>query len=428
MRKLIIMVLPILCFVFLSGNAYSQEAKWSANFGPTGVDGTVKAIIQWGDSTVIAGNINSLPGSSYSSEFVIYDNIDKSWHLIKNGPDGEIRALAVTDNGELIIGGDFSFTYAGQTMANICKYDKQGNWSTLSGDANDFVVGSVNALLWHDSTLYLGGEFINPFPAFAVWDESFGFKSPPNHLQGFFNPEPVVNAITYSESHGDKIYIGGEFIFAEGETPGINVARVDLSTFAFEAIGLEVLGPVYSLYTNNDVYYQDKLVVGGEFHEVVTDNELPEHELCQNIIVFDVVTNTYDSLSGGVNGPVYSISKYDEANHLNDAILVGGAFDSTAATFSGPIARWDEGAGGAWIEYNDFMESGILYALDVGRTWITPGGDFESLNDSIKVSNIFSFKKHYLDKWKPFGDGLANSNDLTRLFVNDVAVDDVGNA
>jgi hypothetical protein len=178
---------------FSHGFAQNDNDLWARNFGPVGVSGTVKAMKQWGDTLVIAGDIaGARQTAAFSPGFVMFDLVDRNWKLqsgVQMDFGDEVRAVEVMPNGDLVIGGDFSFRSHETTLEHIAVYRKDGTWGTLSGDTSDFCDGPVNALLEYDGRLYIGGEFFEIGNVdtiftglFAIWDEN----------EGFLGSEPAV--------------------------------------------------------------------------------------------------------------------------------------------------------------------------------------------------------------------------------------------
>lgn len=150
-------------------NAYSL-VKWDGASWSVLGSGDIRALIVFDDgfgdgAALIAG------GSSFYVDEVQFQRIAKwdgaSWSQLGSGVDGDIRALAVFDDGSgegraLYAGG--SFTAAGEAKANRIARWNGVEWSPLEAG----VSGSVASLTVFDdgagSALYVGGNFFTVLP------------------------------------------------------------------------------------------------------------------------------------------------------------------------------------------------------------------------------------------------------------------------
>ena len=422
----------LICALLLTSSVSGQDddSLWSRNFGPVGVSGTVKALQHWGDSLVVAGNILGLRQTgAFSREFLIFDLVDRTWHLQKTGPlgtDAEIRALEVLPNGDLVIGGSFSFSSNGMTFDNIAVLHKDGSWSTLSGDSSDLCTGPVNALLRHDDRLYIGGEFDQIgdnetiiTELFAIWDESQGFLGTSNEPIGFvFDPDETaaVHAlmrVPFPSAEEHTVLAAGNFMRRPGDTLG-NVARIDISSRVVSSLSVpQTNGPVYALHRSGSYV----IFVGGKF-TIAGDSTV------SNCFIYAQNDGTYNTLGDGLNGPVYAFTSYA----LHTSPRFAGDFDSSGAVAVGSLPAWDRSSG-TW-ETSPLTVDGPIYAIEsiLGK-FLAVGGDFEYVGDSSRFHNVFMTQSpSQLNdslQWS-LGDGF-DSHIYSTVSGSDVAVDDSGN-
>ena len=436
-RRLILMF-AVLVFFPLAGQAQVGDSLWARNFGPTGVSGVVKVLVQWGDSLVVGGEISGLgSGSTTAREFAIFDLVDRSWHATQYGPSGsnaEVRAAAVLPNGDLVLGGDFNFARNGKTMTHLAVLGKDGTWSTLSGDSTDLFDGPVNALLEHDGRLYIGGEFFIvgepgstlPTPGFTVWDPEQGFLTSINGVLGgrySSSGSPIVHALEWVTNPGDHIYIGGDFRSAGSEEANcmarLNVATLDLTGLA--DFGID--GVVYALarpYVQS--FYFDELYIGGVFNFA---GGMP----ARNVVMYDHSEDTWEPLGEGVNGAVYSIRQ--PSNQIGN-MYFGGTFDSAGTLATGSLAKWIY-SNSTWSDIG-FPIAGDVYSIGPvdNRDFefrMPVGGDFDIVGDSLLFNNVFQWKLNASPDDSvlfSLGDGLFRSN-YSAGSVGGVAADSAGN-
>ncbi len=409
----------------LAASVKSQDSLWAANFGPTGVYGTVKTIESWGDSLVIGGQILGLPHSTFTAHnFVFFDLIDRSWHRPHLGPEGsgdEVRAVAEGPDGSLFIGGDFTFNVADTIFDNIAMLDKNGQWKTLMGGLNDGIDGPVNALLWHEGKLYIGGEFTSIdgqlSTAFAIWDPDTGFESPQGLLEGMAE-KVVIHDFAVSTAHGNHIYLGGDFVI-EGDTAiSISVGRFDVDDSQFKTVIGFPFGVVYTIHTEDSEEWQDRYVIGGEFTEFILDVQQGGPYSCSNIAVCNFIDSTVEVPAIGTNGPVYVVKPH--SSNMSQ-LLVGGEFDSANGEHTGPLARWTPSSD-SWSRYNpNIHDDDAVYAIsDYINARYTIGGDFKYIDDSALVNSLVQIHPLTPTNWWPMGDGLINDDGKTSI-VADVA-------
>lgn len=135
--------------------------------------------------------------------------------------DGPIWAIAVEEDGSVVVGGDF--TRVGEQPAmHVARWDGYG-WGPLESGVD----GSVRALhVLEDGRLLVGGSFSSaggaPAGGAAVWD---GARWTPlgEGLEGAWGGSPSVHAFTML---GGDVIAAGDFVASDGR-PLANVARFD---------------------------------------------------------------------------------------------------------------------------------------------------------------------------------------------------------
>jgi hypothetical protein len=174
------------------------------------------------------------------------------------GTNNEIRSIAIDQNGDLFVGGNFGS--AGGNAANrIAKWDGT-SWSALGNGTSGF----VQSILITDQFVYIGGNFTNAGEIIANriarWDVDKMEWSSLN--QGLSNN---VNSIA---TDGNYIYVGGQFTNAQNIPPIMDYVVNNIVRWSDEE-GWSPLGEGTDLGLSNLVntitFGQGKLFVGGSF-------------------------------------------------------------------------------------------------------------------------------------------------------------------
>ena len=153
-------------WLLLAGFAALARAQctpqWLPGDGVPGVVGnSVAAMVNWDPDgagpqapKVVLGGSFSAAGNVLASNIAAYDPATATWSALGSGMDGDVNALTVLPNGDLVAGGDF--TSAGGVAANRIARWSGSNWSAL-GSGMDSIVTALAML--PTGTLAVGGEF-----------------------------------------------------------------------------------------------------------------------------------------------------------------------------------------------------------------------------------------------------------------------------
>jgi hypothetical protein len=286
------------------------------------------------------------------------DNWDEVGHM---GPiNGNVYTILV-DGSDVYVGG--SFTNAGgiDEADNIARWD--GNaWHSLShnGSGNGAVQAPVYDILKVVSVFYVAGWFGNVYNSsggvidgssrLAKWDGT-AWSSADGDTTSALNGN-VSDLAVYSGS-SNYLYVAGEFTDANGIAAADKIARLNLDTNTWEALGADSGGDgsidnwVLSVAVDsNGVVY-----AGGFF----TDAD--EVTAADRIAKWDSVNDWQAMGNSALNGIVGSIA-IDSANN----VYAGGNFyDAAGIPEADYIAKWNgstwsalggNGAGGGAITTN----------------------------------------------------------------------------
>lgn len=325
------------------------SGMWIDHFGgEQGLDGVVTAIAVTDSGDVYVG------GSFTEAGGVVVNHIAKwtgtSWEGLGSGLNDSVEDIVISSTGALIVGGHF--TEAGGQEARFVAQWNGERWEPLEG-----VHHLVYALAANDTALFAGGSFgtTNQGPAsrLATWTGTFwreigGGVECPCHVED----DAIVYALAMSQQ---GLYVGGSFLLAGGQ-PAKNIALWDGSSW--HPLGAGVGAP-YERVWSVAVSDSGVVYVGGDFTDAGG----------QGIPFVARWTGTnWEPLGGGVNGPVtaLAIGKAGE-------VYAGGYFAEAGGRPANNIALW---TGRSWEPLGSGVNDGV-WAMRVYDENVYVGGYFE---------------------------------------------------
>jgi hypothetical protein len=399
--------------------------RWSAMGG--GMNSRVLAIAARGDDVYVGGNF--IQAGGISAKYIAHWNdATQTWstvggELTNTSTSPEVDAIAIADNGDVYVGGDFEKA-GGVTVNNIARWDGS-SWHALStGTGGSF--HNVNAIAISGSDVYIGGKFVtaggNPYNNVARWNGSawYGLGG------GTGGVYPEVYAIAIN---GTSVYVGGSFVQVTDTTNGTqtvgHVAMWDGSVWSTLNGGLGSSGYVFSLAVGpNGIYAGGNFQTladgttsakrlarwaSGAWHPVDGSGFLGSDGVKSNVYAlafmgdqmylggfftgsnsgrtlnhigyYDISDNEWYALGNSVNGPVYALDSYQED------VYIGGNFTSAGGVKAVGIARWNQRTGewsslsGGVSGCSGFFMGGcqpVVYAIAVDGNDVYVGGDFTS--------------------------------------------------
>jgi hypothetical protein len=258
----------------------SYIAKWNgASWLPVGpgLGGAPHCFAEFDDGTG-GGPALYAGGGFVTAGFLLVSNIAKwdgrEWSALANGTHDAVFALAVFDDGSgdgpaLYAGG--RFTQASGTLANRVAKWNGIEWSAVGTGTN----GDVRALAVFDDgsgggpALFAGGRFTIaggvPANGIAKWDGSVWTALGTGLAGGDFNEILALDVFDDGSGRGAALYGGGDFTIAGGVVVN-GIARWDGAEWSALGDGVE-----NSIIVNAVVAFDDgagggsSLYIGGEF-------------------------------------------------------------------------------------------------------------------------------------------------------------------
>jgi len=357
----------------------------------------------------IAGNLGSVSGFSVNriaqwngqawSRLAVVDE-DGVEH---DGVNGPVYAAVEFDDGSgpaLYVGG--AFTSAGGITANrVARWDGSA-WSSLGVGAQNGVSGEVRALaVFDDGTgpaLYAAGWFVNAGGTaanrIAKWNGQAWSRLGTATHNGASNP--IFALAVHDDGSGSALFAAGQFTSAGGIAAN-RVARWNGQTWSSLGAGV-VYAPASGMTIVRAMTVFDDgtgpaLYVGGRFSSA---GAVSAH--CLARWRNQAWSNVGTDLLNGV-GPaseqtiIYALTSFED--EIGPALYVGGSFLTAGGSPSANIARWGCAGETAPMCPADFDSNNLIEVTDIFAflsDWFAdrPAADFDN-NGVREVADIFAF-------------------------------------
>ncbi len=305
-----------------------------------GANGTVySAVIQPDNKTVFVGDFNAY--DTVPRNCVERMNADGSLDTgflaspnsgIDNADGGVVTCVALSTNGNIYIGGDFT-SFNGTTRYSIARLTANGSLDTnfnpgigVTTQIAPNVPGTVSAMLLQpDGKVIIAGEFtaVN-----ATNRNNIARLNPDGSLDTSFDPgigpNNIINAMALQS--GGQIVIGGDFTALDGSNYSY-VARLNadgsLDTSFSTGLGPDRFVNAVAIQPNGQI------LIGGAFDTI---NLISSHSIAR--LNTDGSLDTSFSTGSGADNAVDAITLQTDGK-----ILIGGEFDSFNGTRRIGLAR-----------------------------------------------------------------------------------------
>jgi hypothetical protein len=316
-------------------------------------------------------------------------------------PNGPVNALLLHDT-TVILGGDFD--QLSPVTGSLVRLDSV---TAIHDPAFFKVNGPVYATTQDaDGNIYVGGRFTRV--GGQIVENIFRLKPDGSFDNSFVH---TVSGTVYAlHVHDSDIFIGGSFTKIDGEVRS-NFGGINLYTGLVNTCDPVVNGPVYCM-DYDPTGPVPMMVIGGQFNDVFGFNppNLAKIQLSTgyphtfNAVPWTAVPN--------LNGPVYAMKI------IGPLLYIAGEF-----TLFGPIPR--RGLAALFLQNGNLQPSnanviGEVYAMEFTASGIYIGGDFAQLGNTPR-SNLAKVDYNFaVQPWNPGTDGevrVIKEMDSTRFFV-----------
>lgn len=377
---------------------------WSDMAG--GVDYDVYAMKGVGNDTLYVGGAFNFAGGVEANYIAKYTVSTNTWSALNSGNpgvDGDVMTIASLGN-DLYLGGYFALA-GGVTVNGIAKYTPAtSTWSALNTGTigTDGTVGSI--VPYGNDTLYVGGSFsqagsvsANLVAKYTISTQTW--EALGGGLSG--DPSPFVNSMVIENGF---LYVGGQFANANGSIPVNRIAKFELATNTWSAMGFGTDSWSNQVYTL--AVLSGKLYVGGNFFRI---NDMAAHYLAS----YNLTNGSWSEVPASTAINTYQDYIFAMAV-LNDEIYVGGWFQYAAgirvnniAKYSPITSTWSALPGaepGVHLENNiGRISDADVASLQVVGSDLYIGGAFDRAGGII-ANNIVKFTPA-TGTWSALGEG-----------------------
>jgi uncharacterized delta-60 repeat protein len=312
------------------------ERDPSFNVGGTGANGILRATaVQEDGKILIAGDLNAYNGAAANGGITRLNTdgtLDTTFNPGGTGANNRVYAIALQEDGKIIIGGTFTGYNGVNANDYIARLNTDGTLDTSfnmgQGGANNFVYAvAVQA----DGKILIGGDF-TAYNGISIASDRILRLNTDGSLDTSFNhngagPSGTVYAIAVQED--GKILIAGNFITYNGVNASDRVARLNtdgsLDT-TFNMGGTGANSTVMALALQAD----GKILIGGSF---ITYDGLNASDKIACLNTDGTLDTSFNMGGTGANANVYAI-----AVQPNGKIIIGGDFN----VYNGDLSASDK--------------------------------------------------------------------------------------
>jgi hypothetical protein len=224
--------------------------------------GGVQCVAVLPDGDVLVGGRFTTAGRIAANSIARFHSATNTWSPLGTGVSGPshttVNAIAVLADGTAIAAGTFD-TAGGIAANNIARYNPStGEWSSLGAGTDDEI---LSLAILDDGDVLAGGLFTTAGETPAHQLARFDAATTTWSEFGGITEDTILPWSMQVIADGDVV-LGGYFTALAG-TPAHNLARFDLTTGTWSAMGAGTGGDAYSLA----LLPQGDLIVGGFFRD-----------------------------------------------------------------------------------------------------------------------------------------------------------------
>ncbi len=359
-------------------------------------EGIVFAVAPLPDGKVlIGGSFFRVNGETWNRLARLHSDgtLDTSFGEDMPRPSSTVSAIALLEDGGMMVGGGFSFIH-GEFRPRLARLHPDGAVDLSFGAGLSGVVGSVNSIAIEDDAAVVGGSFTGTHPYIArlgmdgELDASF--------TNGSSGPTGTVRVV--AEQSDGKILIGGNFRDIQGKIRR-GIARLHPDGTLDEPFGEgfeDTGGTVRSIIEEPD----GRILVAGEFNTL--------HGAGRNRVARLNPDGSLDPFAKDL--PWFNAQVYAMARQPDGKVIIGGNFQSIGEETFGRLARLNTDGSldpdfAKELQGADDVISAIVVQPD-GRILI--GGRFANVHGEPRGRIARLHPDGSLDAG--FGDGLAGAS------------------
>ena len=338
---------------------------------------------------------------------------EPQWHAINSNYEALYLTSDIGPDGNIYVGGSFSDINGVAGTSNLARYNPSTDtWSALGTGLNDI----CRSLKWNNGELYIGGSFTEangaPVNRIVKWTPTSGTEGTWSTLGTGLN-----GSCQSIEAVGNYLYTGGEFSSAGDTANTHGIARWNIITSTWEAMGVGLRNQVGDPagYTLSVLWDGGANVyVGGFFHAA------GNVYLARGIARWNITNKSWHAMGWGFDsGTVRTMVM------AGTQLYVGGNFGSTGSTTVVNVARWNPSAS-QWSSLGSGTSNGVSIQCN-SLVWFNDelyaGGRFTRAGGHDDALRAAKFTPP--STWNKLGTGL--NGDCNRLFVYNDDIYAVGN-
>lgn len=297
-----------------------------------------------------------IAGSLLANHLATYDPLTGAFAALGSGFDGDVTAVTVTANNDLVAVGNFT-TAGGVAAPGVARWNGTA-WSGFGSGFAPYPQNDLRAVAeLQNGDIVVGGSFdsmLATYSGLARWDGATWSPIPGLAPAGGY---PTVMALMV-QPNGDLL-VGGNFSTAGGIAAN-SFARWDGSNWHDTSTGLAsgVNGSVWTLSRLQD----GSIVVGGQFSSA-------GGYFARSIARW--TGTTWDGMGGGMQPAPFARVTGSSVAPNGDLIVTGG-FQTAGGVLVNNIARWD----GSWHALGNGLPLGGRSVLALAANDIVLTGGF----------------------------------------------------
>ncbi|MCF8374346.1 MAG: T9SS type A sorting domain-containing protein [Bacteroidales bacterium] len=284
--------------------------------------------IQSDGKIIVGGEFETIDGGGmkYLNRLLANGNLDESFYA-GTGANGEVLTTSLQNDGKIIIGGKFS-TFGGKNRIGIARLDQNGDIDLSFNPAMGDKRWVYAIALLNNGKIIIGGSFDYNLGTYTA--QNIARLNANGSVDATFNTDDGVsgNVRAVAIQDNGKILVGGQ-IWDYNGIAKYDILRLTASGYldvSFDSgTGLSTNCYIYSISLQND----GKIMIGGNF----TSYDGTARNKIARLNTDGSIDTSFDPGTGAYN-TVYATAIQD-----NGKILIGGDFGSYNGISSPRVAR-----------------------------------------------------------------------------------------